>query len=149
MIDERTVIVVAILGVAVVAATSSLTSSSPPLLVRTGECSGIIFDLNATYSGSQSGYLTQIYGEIPLYCSSGTVPVDSVTTAVLFLHNLDGAHAHTIQKVSVPSPFHLIRISPVPPATINAGGNVTFDVTFEFPSIPGDYGQPEASVITF
>jgi hypothetical protein len=150
----KTAVLVLLVTVLVVAITAAyvvevvLPSFSPSQVEVSDLCAGAITTVNVTYEGSQSGYLSTSYGISPANCVTERVPPSSQLTAGLNLHNSDPANAHSIRTVTILPPYNLVGTSPSVPATIAAGGNVTFGVTFQVPSAGGTYDAPTASVTT-
>ncbi len=108
-------------------------------------CGGIIAFVRFDYTGSASGYLS-IYGTGSLDCEAGHLAPGRVLTAALPLHNSDTLSAHAIQNILIPYPFELTGEYPSLPATIPAGGNLSFDISFDLPFAGSIGGTPTAIV---
>jgi hypothetical protein len=142
------IIVVVSLLVAGIGAAAWWTASRPPPSARVyiSICSGTFSQVNITYLGNQSGFLTTGYFPEPFNCYSGSVPPDSTISLEFGLHSYDLANSHVIQTFSVLPPYSLAVYSPTMPITIVAGGNLSFAVTVHVPTTPGSYSNPGASL---
>ncbi|MCI4368150.1 MAG: hypothetical protein L3K09_01110 [Thermoplasmata archaeon] len=140
-------------ALAVIVATSSLVlaavaRSGTNGSVDSGFCAGQLSPVHLGYRGPQTGFLSDSYpGEVtPYYCEGFHLPPNAELSAGVLLHNSDPVDPHTILSVGVDPPYSTVSVSPGVPATIPAGGNLTFTVTFLLPSIGGTYDSPAASV---
>ena len=121
------------------------TVSRPPSRVYLEVCWGEMA-VNIIYLGKEGEYLTSNYFPEPFICSAGYYPPASTISVGFSLHSYDPTNTHVILSLTLLSPYSLAGSSPSAPATIAAGGNLSFSVTAQIPSAPGSYGGPSASI---
>ena len=121
--------------------------SGPPVVRVSEFCGGNLASLAFEYSGSRQGYLFRADNLSPQWCTTGfVVPARSTYGTLISIHNADLQSSHTIESMSVASPYQLAGTVPPLPAQILAGANLTVDLTIRVPAVPGSYGLPSATV---
>jgi hypothetical protein len=146
------VIILIVVVVAVAAAGAGLFIAYHSLLSPTKQvtiedvCADSIDDVNFTYIGTGSGFASSVYGPTPTYCETVTLPPNSTIALSILVHSNDLQTPHQVNKVLILPPYALAGIAPTPPCHLAAGGNVSFTLDVQLPSIGGLYNSPTANV---
>lgn len=142
-------LVLAVLIVSLAALAGVESPPAPAAVVEVGPfCPGYQLSASVTYLGAAHDYLTYVPPIVPANCVVTSQPPGAAISVSLYLRNTDANATHAIQSVTIPPPFRLLSISPVPPIMIPPEGWPSFSLNVSLPAAPGTYAAPVAAVTT-